>query len=188
LPGLKVVMPATARDAKGLFIAAIRDPNPVIFIDDRWLYEVEGDVPAAPFAEPIGRAQILRPGRDVTVVGVSYMVQEALRAAEALAGEGIQAEVVDVRTIRPLDEETILASLARTHRLVVADSGWSMCGISAEVAAVAAGSGFAELRAPVERVTLPPCPAPMCRSHEALYYPRAPQVVAAVRRALAYGR
>ncbi|MCY3022087.1 MAG: pyruvate dehydrogenase complex E1 component subunit beta [Planctomycetota bacterium] len=182
IPGLKVVMPATARDAKGLLIAAIRDPNPVVFIDDRWLYAVEGDVPEEPFAEEIGVAKVLREGKDLSIVAVSYLVQESLKAADQLAAQGISAEVLDVRTVRPLDERTILESLARTGRMVVADSGWSMCGVSAEIAALAAGPGFGYLRAPVERVTLPPCPAPMCKPHEEAYFPRARHVVAAALR------
>jgi acetoin:2,6-dichlorophenolindophenol oxidoreductase subunit beta len=184
IPGLKVVMPATARDAKGLLVAAIRDPNPVIFIDDRWLYDVEGDVPERLFAGEIGKAKVLRRGSHVSVAATSYMVQESLLAAEELALEGIGVEVVDVRTVRPLDEETILESIARTGHLVVADAAWSMCGVSAEIAAVAACRGLRDLRAPVERVTLPPCPAPMCKTHEAAYYPRARHVTAAVRAVL----
>jgi pyruvate dehydrogenase E1 component beta subunit len=184
IPGLKVVMPATPRDAKGLLIAAIHDPNPVVFIDDRWLYGVEGEVPERYFAEEIGRAKVLRRGTDVSVVATSYLVQESLAAAERLAEAGVSVEVVDLRTVRPLDEETVLESLARTHRLVVADTGWSMCGISAEVAALAACRGMYDLWAPVERVTLPCCPAPMCQPHETAYYPRASQVVAAVYRVL----
>lgn len=182
IPGLKVVMPATPRDAKGLFIAAIRDPNPVVFIDDRWLYTVEGAVPEEPFAEELGVARVLREGRDASVVAVSYLVQEALVAAGKLEEEGISVEVLDVRTLRPLDEGAILDSISKTGRLVVADSAWSWCGISAEIAALAAGPGFGLLKAPVERVTLPPCPAPMCKPHEEAYYPRWPQIAQAVQR------
>lgn len=185
IPGLKVVMPATARDAKGLFIASIRDPNPVIFIDDRWLYGVEGEVPEEPFVEALGVAKVLRPGKDVTIVGVSWMLEKALEAAEALARDGIEAEVIDLRTIRPIDEATILASLSKTHGLVVADSGWGMCGVSAEVAAIASGPGFPWLGAAVERVTLPPYPAPMCKPQEAAYYPGAADVAEAAHRVVA---
>ena len=184
IPGLKVVMPATARDAKGLLIAAIRDPNPVIFIDDRWLYGVCDEVPEEPFAEEIGKAKVLRPGKDVSVVAVSYMVQEALAAAEQMAQEGVSVEVVDVRTVRPLDEQAIVETVSRTHRLVVADSGWSMCGISAEIVAVAACRALGELQAPPERVTLPACPAPMCQPQEQAYFPRSKDIVKAIQSVL----
>jgi acetoin:2,6-dichlorophenolindophenol oxidoreductase subunit beta len=186
IPGLKVVMPTTARDAKGLLIASLRDPNPVIYIDDRWLYSVEDDVPAEPFVEPIGKAAVRRVGSDLTIVATSYMSVEAVRAADRLRADGIRAEVVDLRTVRPIDEQTILASIEKTHRLVVADAAWSMCGVSAEVSAIAAEKGFDWLQAPIERVTLPPCPAPMCRPHESAYYPREPQIYEAARRVFSW--
>jgi pyruvate dehydrogenase E1 component beta subunit len=169
-----------------LLIASLRDPNPVIYIDDRWLYTAEDDVPEEPFAEPIGKAAVRRSGRDITIVATSYMAAEAVQASDQLRTEGIGAEVIDLRTVRPIDEQTILDSIAKTHRLVVADAAWSMCGVSAEVAAIAAEKGFDWLRAPIERVTLPPCPAPMCAPHERAYYPRAPQVYEAVRRVLSW--
>jgi pyruvate dehydrogenase E1 component beta subunit len=180
IPGLKVVMPATAQDAKGLLIGSIRDPNPVMFIEDRWLYESDGEVPEEPFEVPLGKAAVHRRGSDVTVVAASYMVLEALQAADTLAKEGLEIEVVDLRTVRPIDEETILRSISKTHRLVVADSGWSMCGISAEVCAIAASRGFHDLSAPIQRVTLPACPAPMCRVHEEAYFPRAADICKAI--------
>ena len=185
IPGLKVVMPATPRDAKGLMIAAIRDPNPVVFIDDRWLYGLKDDVPAEPYVTEIGKGTIARPGRDVTVTAISYMVPEALKAAGELAREGIEVEVIDLRSAKPLDRDLILSSLGRTGRLVACDVAWLTGGLSAEVAAIAAGPGFGSLRAPVERVALPDVPAPASKSLESVYYPRAPQIVSAVRKVLA---
>jgi acetoin:2,6-dichlorophenolindophenol oxidoreductase subunit beta len=181
IPGLKVVMPTTPRDAKGLLVASVRDGNPVVFIDDRWLYKETGPVPEALYEVPIGVGEIRRAGRDLTIVATSYMVTEALAAATALAGEGIEAEILDPRTLKPLDEELILASVARTGRLVIADGAWRSCGAAAEVAAVVAERGFDSLRAPVRRVTLPEAPAPSSSSLEKAYYPRAEQIVLAAR-------
>lgn len=181
VPGLKVVMPATPYDAKGLLIAAVEDDNPVVYIDDRWLYGETGAVPEEPYSVPIGRAALVATGTDVTVVAVSYMVKLALQAAESLANEGISVEVVDVRSLKPLDEDTICSSVSKTGHLVVADSGWRTAGASAEIAAVVAERVFGDLKAPIRRVTLPDVPAPSSRSLEVAYYPDAGDVVEAVR-------
>lgn len=181
VPGLKVVMPATPYDAKGLLIAAVEDDNPVVYIDDRWLYGETGAVPEEPYSVPIGRAALAATGTDVTVVAVSYMVKLALQAAESLADEGISVEVVDVRSLKPLDEDTICSSVRKTGHLVVADSGWRTAGASAEIAAVVAERVFGDLKAPIRRVTLPDVPAPSSRSLEAAYYPNASDIVEAVR-------
>ncbi len=184
-PGLKVVMPASPTDAKGLMMAAIRDPNPVVFIDDRWLYGLEEAVPEEPYETPIGKAVRRREGSDATVVALSYLVPEAEKAADELAREGIRVEVLDLRTAKPLDREAILASVGKTGRLVVADPGWITGGVASEVAALAAGEGFACLKAPVRRVALPDCPAPASRELEAAYYPRWDAIASAVREVIA---
>ena len=181
IPGLKVVMPSTAYDAKGLLVASVHDGNPVVFIDDRWLYKEVGDVPLGLYEVPLGVGAIRRNGRDVTIVATSYMTVEALAAAGSLAADGIEAEVVDPRTLKPLDENLILASVRRTGRLVIADAAWRMCGAAAEIAAVVAEQAFESLRAPIRRVTLPEAPAPSSRSLEASYYPKAADIVAAVK-------
>ena len=185
-PGLKVVMPATPYDAKGLMIAAIRDDNPVIYIDDRWLYNDEADVPEEVYEVPIGKAAVRREGGDVTIVAISYMSVQALLAAETLARKGIEAEVIDLRTLKPLDEETILASVRKTGCLVVADVGWLSFGASAEIVARITEKAFASLKAPVQRVALPDTPAPMSAPLEKAYYPMAQEIVSAVEVVMAY--
>ncbi len=184
VPGLKIVMPVTPYDAKGLLIASILDDNPVLYIDDRWLYNEVGDVPEEVYTVPIGQAAIRRQGGDVTVVATSYMVVEALRAAAILEQEGVDVEVVDVRSLKPLDEATILASVAKTGRLIVADGAWRTCGVAAEIAARVAEQAWDSLKAPIRRVTLPDAPAPTSRTLEQAYYPTADDVAAAVRRIL----
>jgi len=180
VPGLKVVMPATPSDAKGLMIAAIQDPDPVVFVDDRWLHYNEESVPEDAYAVPIGQGAIRREGEDVTVVGLSYLLPEAMRAADELKKEGISAEVIDLRTVKPLDKNLILQSLYKTGRLVVADVGWKSYGVSGEITAMVAEEAFRMLKAPVVRVALPDCPAPASQSLEAVYYPRCRQIIDAV--------
>jgi pyruvate/2-oxoglutarate/acetoin dehydrogenase E1 component len=180
-PGLKVVMPSTPYDAKGLLVASVRDGNPVIFIDDRWLYKEVGHVPEGLFEVPLGVGAIRRRGRDVTIVSTSYMNVEALAAASLLASEGIESEIVDPRSLKPLDEALILDSVRRTGRLVVADAAWRSCGAAAEISAVVAEKAFRALRAPIQRVTLPEAPAPSSRTLEAVYYPKAKDIMEAVR-------
>lgn len=180
-PGLKVVMPATAYDAKGLLIASVRDGNPVIFIDDRWLYKSAEHVPQQMYEVPLGVGAVRRAGTDVTIVATSYMTVEALAAAEELASLGIDAEVIDPRTLKPLDADLILGSVRKTGRAVVADAAWRSCGAAAEICALIAESAFSDLRAPLRRVTLPDAPAPSSRTLEAAYYPRASDISAAVK-------
>lgn len=182
VPGLKVVMPATPYDAKGMLVASIEDDNPIVYIDDRWLYNDEGEVPEELYRVPIGKGIIRRKGEDVTVVATSYMVSETLKAADTLASEGTEAEVIDARTLKPLDEELILESVKKTGCLVVADAAWRTCGFAAEVAAMVAEKGFEHLRAPIQRVTLGDIPAPASRTLEKAYYIVAEDVVHAVRR------
>jgi pyruvate dehydrogenase E1 component beta subunit len=170
VPGLKVVMPATPRDAKGLMIAAIRDPDPVVFIDDRWLYGRTGDVPADPYEVPIGKAAVRRSGNDLTIAGLSYMVTEALGAADALAREDVEAEVLDLRTAKPLDEAALLKSVRKTGRLIIADGGWTTGGLASEIAARVAERGGRWLKAPIRKVALPDCPAPASQALEDVFY------------------
>ena len=170
-PGLYVATPAFASDAKGLLISALQGSAPVILLENRALYELDETVPEEASAVPFGQARIVRTGSDITIVGASLMAYEALRAADILLEHGIQAEVIDPRSIRPLDEETVLASLAKTGHLVVADTSWAGYGFAAEVAAVCVERGFDLLRAPVRRVTLPDCPAPVSRPLEEAFHP-----------------
>ncbi len=181
-PGLKVVAPYSAADAKGLLKAAIRDPNPVVFLENEILYGHSFDVPRLDdFVLPIGRARIWRQGSHVTITAFSRMVEVALAAAEALAAEGIEAEVVDLRTLRPLDRATILESVKKTNRLVSVEEGWPQCGIGAEIAALVMEEAFDWLDAPVVRVTGADVPMPYAANLEALALPRAEQVVAAAK-------
>lgn len=182
VPGLKVVMPSTPRDAKGLFISAIYDGNPVIYIDDRWLYDEVGDVPKESYMVPIGEGAIRRTGQDVTVVAISYMATEAMKAATELESQGISIEIIDPRSLKPLDTELIYRSVKKTGRLVIADVGWLTAGAGAEIAASVASNAFDYLKAPIERVALPDCPAPTSSALEDAYYPKAEQVIEAVRR------
>lgn len=179
-PGLKVVMPAFPQDAKGLTLAALQDDSPVVILEHRSLYGVSGPVDEAPVPTPLGKARIVREGRDLTVVAASAMVMEALRAAGELEREGVSIEVVDVRTVRPLDTETILASVRRTGRLLVADTSWSFCGLSAEIAAVAVERAFDALKGPVRRLAPADCPAPVSEPLETAFYPKASTIARAV--------
>jgi pyruvate dehydrogenase E1 component beta subunit len=184
IPGLKVVMPTTPYDAKGLLLASIADNNPVIFLEHRWLYGIKGPVPENLYHVPLGKARIIREGRNVTLVATSYMTLEALRAADLLMSEGIQAEVIDVRSLRPIDYETIIGSVRKTGRLVVADTGWKTVGFAAEVVAQAAENVLGELKAAPVRVSIPDSPAPTSPALAAHYYPRAVHIVAAVKKML----
>ncbi|MBE0603678.1 MAG: alpha-ketoacid dehydrogenase subunit beta [Deltaproteobacteria bacterium] len=182
VPGLKVVMPATPYDAKGLMTAAILDDGPVVFIDDRWLYNTEGDVPEEPYSVPIGKGIVRREGKDVSLIASSFMVAEALKAATILERSGVDAEVVDLRTVKPLDVPLVLASVGKTGRAVIVDSGWRTCGLAAEVAAVVAENGLGAGRHSIRRVTLPDTPAPASRSLEEGYFLDARKIVKAVMR------
>ena len=160
IPGLKVVMPATPADAKGLLKSAIRDDDPVVFIEGEMLYNLKGEVPEGEHIVPLGKAEIKRAGSDVTIVCHSKTVVVALKAAEQLAGEEVDAEVLDLRTIRPLDTEAVLASVARTHRCVVAEEGWPFAGVGAQVVDIIQREAFDELDAPILRVTGADVPMP----------------------------
>jgi len=180
VPGLKIVMPATAYDAKGLLIAAVNDGNPVMYIDDRWLYAESGEVPEEMYEVPIGRAAIRRTGTDVTIVATSHMSAHALQAATTLESRGIDAEVIDLRSIKPWDRECVFSSVRNTGRLVIADAAWKTCGVAAEIAASVAGEAFDDLKAPISRVCLPDAPAPTSAPLEEAYYIGASHIVSAV--------
>ena len=185
VPGLKVVAPYDAADAKGLLKSAIRDPNPVIFLENEILYGRSFEVPVdVDRTVPIGRARIVRAGKDVTICAYSLMVDHALVAAEILAGEGIDAEVIDLRTLRPLDTATIVESVKKTNRMVSVEEGWSFCGIGAELAAMVMEQAFDWLDAPVARVTSVDVPLPYAANLEKLALPQSEDVVAAVKATL----
>ncbi len=181
IPGLKVVMPSTAYDAKGLLIAAIRDDDPVIFIENKFLLGSTSLVPEEPYALPLGVANVVREGSDVTVVATGRMVTEALSAATALAGEGLSVEIIDPRTLQPFDLPTVLASVAKTHRAVVVHESVRFAGIGAEYAAEIAELGFDDLDAPVARVGAPFSPVPFSPVLESAYVPDAARITAEVR-------
>ncbi len=182
VPGLKVVAPWSAADAKGLLKSAIRDPNPVIFLENELLYGTVFDVPESDdWTVPLGKAKIVRAGSDVTIVAFAMMVGRALEAAKTLAEHGISAEVIDLRTIRPLDIETILASVRKTNRLVTAEEGWAYSGIGAEIAALVMEYAFDWLDAPVRRVAGKDVPLPYADNLEKMALPQAETLVAAAR-------
>jgi 2-oxoisovalerate dehydrogenase E1 component len=177
-----VVAPASAYDAKGLLIAAIRDDNPVIFLEHKLLYLGQAEpVPEAPYAIPLGQAAIRRPGKDVTIVATQMMVSQALQAATRLEAEGLSAEVIDPRTLRPLDLETIVASVKRTSRLVVVHEGWKFGGFGGEIAASVTEAAFDWLDAPVVRVGALDVPMPFNDRLERTVIPSAERIVAAVK-------
>ena len=171
LPGIKVVMPATAHDAKGLLIAAAQDPNPIVILEHRWLYDRIGHVPCGMYTVPLGAAAVCRPGKDVTLAATSLMVHEAMEAAQDLADRGIEAEVVDIRSVKPLDKKTVIGSLSKTGRLVIADTGHAYGGVAAEICALVAETCPEILLSPIKRICLPESPVPAAASLEKLYFP-----------------
>lgn len=177
IPGLKVIVPSTPYDAKGLLLAAIEDQDPVIFFEDKTLYNMTGDVPEEYYTLPIGKADIKREGADVTIVAVGKQVHTALQAAEQLSLQGIEAEVLDPRSLSPLDEEAVLASVEKTNRLVIVDEANPRCSIAADIASLAADKGFDSLDAPVKKVTAPHTPVPFSPPLEDLYLPTPEKVV-----------
>jgi pyruvate/2-oxoglutarate/acetoin dehydrogenase E1 component len=183
-PGLKVVMPSNAADAKGLLKSAIRDDNPVLYFSDLSLAFAPGEVPEGEHVVPLGKAAVVRPGRDATLVAYGKSVEACVAAAETLAEDGIGAEVIDLRTVKPLDMDTVLASLRKTGRLVVVHEASGLCGVGAEVAAQAAERAFAALTAPVRRLTGPDAPAPASWALEQAYAPAPAAIVRAVREQL----
>jgi len=187
IPGLKVLAPATLEDARGMLWTALEDPDPVILFEHGTLYGVEGELAADAGAVPIDRAAVRRAGRDVSILTYGGSLAKALAAADELAKDGIEAEVVDLRTLRPLDTAAIVASVARTHRAVVVDEGWRSVGIAAEVMARIVEGAFFELDAPIERVCSAEVPIPYARHLEEAALPQPARIAAAVRRTLSPG-
>lgn len=184
IPGLKVVCPSTPYDTKGLLIQSIRDNDPVIFLEHKNLYGFEGEVPEASYAIPFGEANVVREGKTVSIVTYGLMVHRALDAAAELAKEGVDVEVVDLRTLSPLDIDTVLESVEKTGRLVCVDEANPRCSIAADVSAQVAQQAFRALKGPIEMVTAPHTPVPFSPVLEDLYIPSAAQIVAAVRRTM----
>jgi acetoin:2,6-dichlorophenolindophenol oxidoreductase subunit beta len=181
IPGLKVVLPSTPYEVKGLLIQAIRDNDPVIFFEHKALYGMKGEVPEEPYTIPFGKANIVREGKDITIVALGRMVHMAIQAAAALAKDGIEAEIIDPRTISPLDEDTILKSVEKTGKLVVVDESHQRCSMAADISAVVAQGAFNALTAPIKLVTAPHVPVPFNGALEKLYIPDAAKIEAAAR-------
>jgi len=171
IPGLKVVMPTTPHDAKGLLISSVEDNNPVMFIEHRWLHNQVGEVPEEAYRVPIGTARVIKEGSDVTIAATSYMTLEAVRAAEILDENGINVEVIDLRSLSPMDTGCVVNSVRKTGRLVVADSGWKTGGITGELAACISEEGFSYLKAPVRRIAPPDTPTPTSFALTKKFYP-----------------
>ncbi|TBN39933.1 alpha-ketoacid dehydrogenase subunit beta [Paracoccus subflavus] len=182
VPGLKVVQPSTPEDVKGMLLAALEDPDPVMIFEHKILYKMKGHVPEGYYTTPIGKAAIRRAGKDVSIVATSIMVHKALAAAEQLAGEGIDAEVIDLRTVRPMDHETVLASVRKTGRLVCVYEGVKTLGVGAEISAMVAESdAFDFLDAPIVRLGGAECPVPYNPELEKAVVPQTPDIVEAVK-------
>jgi len=181
VPGLKVVMPSGPYDGKGLLKAAIRDPNPVIFIEPTTLLSLSGAVPTEDYVVPLGKAAVKREGKDVTIVAWGTLLPKALNAAQTLAGEGIEVEVIDPRTLRPLDIDTIVASVEKTGRLVVAHQAIKTCGVGAEIVAQVQEMAFDHLDAPIKRVATPDVIIPVNRNLERVVFPQEEEIIAAVK-------
>ena len=184
VPGLKVVMPSDPYDGKGLLKAAVRDPNPVIFIESVAALSISGTVPTEDYVVPLGKAEIKREGKDATIVAWGTLASKALNAAQTLADEGIQVEVIDPRSLRPLDIETIIASVEKTGRLVVAHQAMKTCGVGAEIAALVQERAFDHLDAPIKRVATPDVIIPVNRNLERMVFPQEEQIIEAVKSVL----
>ncbi len=180
-PGLKVVSPYTAEDAKGLLKSAIRDPNPVVFLENELMYGQSFEVPEGEYVTPLGKGKIVREGTDVTITAFSIMVGKALKAAEQLAEQGISAEVIDLRTLRPLDIDLIVESVKKTNRLVCTEEGWATCGIGAEIASQIMDHAFDYLDAPIARVSAKDVPLPYAANLEKLALPTVEDIITAAK-------
>jgi pyruvate dehydrogenase E1 component beta subunit len=187
IPGLKVIAPSNAYDVKGLLISAIRDPNPVVFIDDRWLYGKEDIVPEEIYEIPIGSGAVRKDGRDVTLVSSSFLTYESSLATAILEKDGISIELIDLWSIKPLDFSLIIKSVKKTKRLVIVDGSWKTNSIASEISAVINETLFGDLKAPVTRLNLPDAPAPASRTLESEYYITKEKIVSAVKGILNYG-
>lgn len=184
IPGLKIVMPTTPYDAKGLMLQAIADNNPVLFLDHRVIYSQKGNVPEKMFTIPFGKGIVRKTGKDVTIVGISEMLLESMKAAKELEQKGISAEVIDLRTIKPFDKDIIIESIKKTHHFVIADTGWKTGGVAAEIAATIYEKAFGLLDAPIERIGLPDIPTPAAYTLEDAYYRTSEDIVLAVEKVL----
>jgi 2-oxoisovalerate dehydrogenase E1 component len=181
IPGLRVVLPSTPHDAKGLMAHALRSDDPVLFLEHRELMQIKGHVPPEHYEIPFGQARIVRPGTDVTVVAISLMVQHTLKAAEPLAAEGISVEIIDPRTVSPLDLDTILQSVAKTGRLLVVDEAFGPCGFASEIAGQVADAGFDDLDAPIKRLHGAHAPTPYAPTLEHAVVPNVERIAQAIR-------
>lgn len=184
VPGIKVVMPTTPADAQGLLLGAIADPNPVLMIEHRLLYDITGEVPDVCEPMPLGDTLIRRQGQDVTVVANSYMVIECIKAAEFLEAEGISIEIIDPVSLVPLNVDPIIESVKKTGRLLVVDTSWTSCGVSAEISALIADQAFSHLRSPIKRMGNQPTVCPVSKPLEHLFYPTAQSIVSEILRML----
>jgi pyruvate dehydrogenase E1 component beta subunit len=183
IPGIKVVLPTTPKDAKGLLASAIRDDNPVVVLEHRWSYDIHGEVPDTDYCFPLGKAEVVKEGNDITVIAASWMNVEALKAAEVLKRKhGIEVEVVDPKTVYPLDVDTLVASVRKTGRCIVADYDWVFCGFSAEIAALVSELCFHSLKAPVGRLGFAHAPCPTTRPLENRFYASAPDIIRMIER------
>lgn len=184
IPGLKIILPTTPRDAKGLLISAIRDDNPVIVVEHRWLYWQEDEVPEESFIIPIGEPNILKEGKDLTIVATSWMNIEAFKAAEILEKKGVSIEIIDPRTIVPLNDEAIIQSVKKTGLCIVADNDWLNCGFSAEIAARIYEKCLGNLKYPIQRIGFAPTPCPTARHLENEFYPNAIKIIRTIEKML----
>lgn len=187
IPGLKVVMPFTPYDAKGLLVSAIRDNNPVIYIEHRWLHNISGIVPEKIYSVPLGKARIVKEGKDITIVASSYLVLESIKAADYLGKDGIFAEVIDPRTLQPLDRESIINSVGKTGRLLVVDGDWRSFGVSAEIIAAVSEQAHSKLKTAPVRVTFPDLPTPTSWALANHYYPKPIDIINAARKMFSLG-
>jgi len=186
IPGLKCVIPSTPYDAKGLLIESIRDNDPVIYFEHKQLYQMEGEVPEESYTIPLGEAQVVREGSDITIVTLGYMMQRSMQAAEELARNGTECEIIDLRTTSPLDEDSIIESVESTGRLVVVDEATPRCSMATDISALVAQKAFSALKAPIQMVTAPHTPVPFADNLEDLYIPDANRIAAAARTAMEY--
>ena len=184
VPGLRVIMPTTPYDMKGLMVSSIEDNNPVICIEHRWLYNITGYVPKKIYRVPLGKARVMKEGEDLTIVAMSHMSLEALRAAELLEKEGLSIEVIDLRSLRPLDMPTVLESVSKTGHLLVADTSWKTGGFAGEIVARVTEEAFGSLKAAPQRIALPDCPTPTSPSLANIFYSRTSDIVESIRKVL----
>lgn len=181
IPGLKILMPSTPYDAKGLMISAIEDNNPVLIFEHRWQMKVQGEVPEGYYKVPIGKGIYRRRGKDLTIVGVSHTLDLAIKAIDELSKEGITADVIDLRSVKPLDEEIIFESLQKTGKILIVDTAWTTGGLCAEIGCLVAEKALQFLKAPVKRLGWPPTPSPAGFTLEQYFYPNVQKVIAAIR-------